>query len=152
MIFDPNWPRWIISSVASHFKDCNENFFMEGFERGTDGKPEWVELRLDGPYIREMTKGCWKLEVEVNTLIVVNDNANAYRSQEIQGMVLKKFLDCLEVYQIGNQEPDDGELLGCLKLQQRGREKIIVTNFGMLKPDIRQFQSSIEGHYVMTLD
>jgi len=79
--FNVNWDRWIKSSVAKHFNDesligINENqtvLFIEGFERNTDGKKDWIEFRLDGPYYEETTKGHWKIEIEVNILVVVNE-------------------------------------------------------------------------------
>ena len=151
MTYDANWPRWIIASLARHFQDCNANFFVEGFERDTDNVPEFVELRVDGPYIQQQLKDQWRLDVELNILICVNNSNNAYRPQEIQGQVVKKFLDCVEVLRIGNQEPDDQTLVGCLRLQQRGPEKIVITNFGQIKNEVKQNQSSIEGHYRMYL-
>lgn len=152
MDYNPNWPRWIMASAARHFKTCNTNYFVEGFERDTNGKSEWVEFRLDGPYIKETNKGQWTLNIEINLMVVVNASPKkVYRIEEIKGDVISLFLDCLDIYKLGETEPDDQTLLGCMKLIQRGRDRVIATNFGVVKPDIRQMQSSIEGHYQMHL-
>lgn len=152
MIYNENWIRWIKASIARHFKPCNTNFFVEGFQRNTDKLPEWVELRLDGPSCRQLSKNTWQFDVTINLLIVVNGGQNAYRMEEIQGEVSKPFTDCLEIFRLGEKEPDDQTQLGCMILQTAGRDKIDVTNYGKLKPDISQSQSSIEGHYIMLLD
>ncbi len=157
MDYNPNWSRWIKASVSRHFKPCNVDnnvaYYVEGFERDTNGKTEWIEFRIDGPYLKEQTKGSWVLNVEVNLMIVVNLNPkNIYRIEEIEGEIVSKFFDCLDVYKLGQKESDDNTVLGCLKLIQQGRERVIVTNFGVVKPDIRQMQKSIEGHYKMYLE
>ncbi len=151
MEYNSNWSRWVKSSCARHFKDCNSNYFVEGFERDTNGLPEWVEFRIDGPYLKESTRGQWKLNIEINILISVTGGQDSYRIERIEGDVTKHFLDCLEIYKLGQDEADDGSLLGCFKLVQQGRDKIIVTNFGKLKPDVNLYQKSIEGHYQMFL-
>jgi len=158
--FNVNWDRWIKSSVAKHFNDesligINENqtvLFIEGFERNTDGKKDWIEFRLDGPYYEETTKGHWKIEIEVNILVVVNEQKNPYRPEYLKGRVVQLFTTCFDVFKYGESEEDDNLKLGCFTLKTSGREKILTTNFGKVRPDTRQLQSSVEGHFVMYLD
>lgn len=152
MEYNSNWSRWIKASTARHFKPTDIPYFVEGFERTTESQSEWVEFRIDGPYVKEMTRGSWKLNVEINLLISVPGGKDAYRIERIEGDVTKHFLDCIEVYKLGQDEADDGTLLGCFKMIQTGRDKIIVTNFGKLKPDVNLYQKSIEAHYQMFLN
>ena len=150
--FDETWNRWVKVSVANHFKTLESDtfFFVEGFERDTNGEQDWIEVRLDGPYVTELTKDRWKLYIEVNIICcVAENNNNAYRMDEITGLVVKRMLDCISVHQ-GLVSP---VLIGCLDLVPfNARQKILVNNFGKLRPDTRFIQSSVEGHYQMFID
>lgn len=151
MNYSEHWDRWIKASVAKHFKPCNENIFVEGFSRNTEKLKDWVEVRMDGPYIRETTKGMWHVQIEVNLLVVVNEQENAYRMEELKGKVARRFLSCLNIYRLGEKEPDDNTLLGNMRLAMHGKERLTLTNFGKIRPDTNQYQASVEGHYDMFL-
>lgn len=155
MIFDPNWVRWIKASFAKHFDTNKDDTFLhvEGFERATEGKSDWLELRMDGPYLKEHTKGEWLLETEFNILICVMMNAsNAYRMETLTGRVAGICEKCIPVYKYGDTDADDQSLLGYCTLQPREKEKVIVSNFGQVRPDTKLLQSSVEAHYKMHLD
>lgn len=151
MLFNNNWPRWVKASIAKHF-DTNKgdtHLHVEGFERATEGKLDWMELRIDGPYLKEHSKGEWVLNVEINVLLCVMVNAeNAYRMEILTGRVTEIFEQNIFVYKYG----DDSSLLGWLSLQPREREKVVISNFGQIRPDTKQLQSSVEAHFRMQLD
>ncbi len=155
MNYSEHWHRWITASVAKHFAVGLEpreiKLFVEGFERPSEDLNEWVELRIDGPFTEEMTRGVWRLDIEINVLICINEDAHAYRTQIVSGIITKLFERCIDVYKYGDEEDDDGTQLGCLVLRTDGRNKIVPSNFGKVRPDTRHLQSSVEAHYQMDL-
>ena len=164
LVLSPHWPRWIHASVLKHFSTivnvdiCKPatNFFAEGFERDTVGLRDWIECRVDGPYINEITHGSWMIDVEVNLLICVatDQNVGAYRPQELTGLGASFFIPCIHVMKYGDCCDDNpAEELGCLHLKPKSdREKLAINNFGKVRVDTRFTQSSVEGHYTMNLD
>jgi len=153
--FSEHWSRWIKASCAKHFSGISDEtkFFVEGFVRDTENLPDWVEFRIDGPFIKEHTRESWELAIEINVLISVTEGVDIYRQEVIVGRVTELFLDCIRVYRYGNGPDDDQTELGCLELRKpSNREKLTVSNFGKLRPDTQLTQASVEGHYLMFLD
>jgi hypothetical protein len=159
--YNQNYERWCKIALIEHFKSGvgeepeqgGTHFFVEGFERDTNGLADYVEFRLDGPYIRESTKNSFRLYFELNILVVVQEeNENAYRINELTGLVSSLFLDCVNVERKGIGEEDDGSLLGCLCLVKGRNEKVQVSHFGRINPSIGMVQASVEGHYQILVD
>lgn len=152
---DPNWNRWCAISIAKTFQslDAILPVFVEGFERDTEKLPEFLELRIDGPYISEHARQQWRLYFEVNVLIVVQEeNSNAWRLTELTGHVTNKFTDAIQVLRYGTGPDDDQGILGCLDLVKLPDGKIKTSNFGKIRPDARIEQATVEGHYQIFLD
>lgn len=155
---DPNWSRWIYSSCAKHFNAGAEDFslpcFVEGDERNTDNLKQWIEVRLDGPYMKEVSRNYWRIDVEVNIFIgSVSDNQYMYDLQSLTGKVASMF-GCIPVTRTGDPIDDpanDGVQIGILDLKKHPAELIRISNFGKVRPDTRFQQATVEGHYEMYL-
>ena len=149
-------PRWCFASIADHFatlKTSNFKMYVEGDHRDTNTVPEWFELRIDGPYFREVSRNYWYVDVEINTLVETTLNENdAYRYLKNIGKVMPAFTDVIKVFRFGNEATDDDSFVGCLMLKQEFREKIVVSHFGLTSPDTKVRQSQIEAHYRMELE
>lgn len=161
MDFNPNWQRWIKASVNKYMAGQFDNvpidqktlFFAEGFERNTEKAGDWVECRVDGVFFEEKAKGQWHGGVEINLAISVNqDMINAYRQEVLQGHSQSFLVDCICINKVGDLPDDDGTELGCLRLLQGRREKIVTSNFGKIAPNTRILQSTVEAHYSIYLD
>lgn len=150
--------RWITSSVAKHFKTAETDSFtmyMEGQRpRALDDKTNYYELRIDGPYIVEISRGVYDVYIEVNVLISspmqMGESVNIYSIQDSIGKVLSRFTKTIKIFKLGEQPAiDTGEVLTCLKLLQDHRkgERIQVSNFGQIDPKVRVQQATVEGHY-----
>lgn len=156
--FNANWERWCKIALVEHFKagiTSPTKFYVEGFARDTEGESEYVEFRLDGPYVRESAHGQWRLYFELNLLVVVQEsNEDAYRINRITGIVSNLFNDCVDVYKKGPDSAgvDDTLLLGCLCLVPGRNERIQVSHFGKINPAVGIFQASVEGHYQLKVD
>lgn len=148
--FNTNWPRWIAASVQKHF-DANKGsltMYIEGMPRNTDSLTDFFELRLDGPYFTEVSKGAWNIYIEVNVLIQSSLQLDLHKIHKDVGIVSLAFID-FEV-----KEYSDGEaILGCMQLLQnmKERERLQVSHFGEIRTGTRLAQATVEGHYAMLL-
>lgn len=151
-----NWPRWLRASSAQWFKAKilpTLPFFLEGGDRRTEELREYVEFRLDGPYAKELNKGFWQLDVEINVLVVTSrDDSDVYEHDRNVGSACAAFTKGVPIWKLGDGEDDDPlELLGCMVLIPLDKERIIVSNFGQIAPDTRMMQSTVEAHYRLQL-
>lgn len=152
---DKNIERWIFASICKHFDARKETLplFIEGMHRDRIINQDQLELRIDGPYIVEESHNLFYYDYEINILVssVINDT-DLHQIYRDVGIVTSAFVD-IEVYKYGTGVDDDQSLLGCLRLKQSSgnREKIQVSNFGQIEPDVKLLQATVEGHYRLTL-
>jgi len=145
------WPRWIAASINKHF-DARKGtlpLFIEGMHRATRTEKDFLELRHDGPYLTELSKGVWRVYTEVNILIQsAMDDENIYRVYVDVGRAVQA-CTAIPIYKYGSGVMDDGTLLGCLKVvaDSRGKERIQVNHFGQIGKDTRLIQATVEVHY-----
>ena len=158
MSANPNWPRWIFATVSKHFTEAAQEaelpLFIEGQHRSTRKYKDLLELRMDGPTLREPSKGCWYLRLEINILIQSTmDDKNYHRIHQNVGVVAAAFEKAISVYKYGNNPQDDKTFVGCLQLIQNRetRDFIEINHFGQIDPKTNLMQASVEGHYKMVL-
>jgi hypothetical protein len=153
-----NIPRWMAASINDYFNTQlaslpnGAKLFFEGqTNRTVQNFPAYVEMRHDGPQIRELSKDYCSLYVEVNALITVRQTSFVYQYEELIGKVVGAFMSGpIHLYKYGptQPDPDDQSLIGCLYLLQDGwRHKLEVNRFGQIQTDVRLQQASVEGHY-----
>lgn len=148
-----HWPRWTTASIARHFfvtKESDVEFYLEGTLRmdvesiATD----LMELRIDGPHMRQTSAGVWVLEVSIGILMVtvMSDN-DMYKHLVNVGNIADDMLNTIEVYKYGSGGDDDGSLAWCITREG----EILIRHFG--QPDDAKLlqQSSVEGTYLVTL-
>jgi hypothetical protein len=150
-----NLPRWIFSSVSEHFNDRKQglHLYIEGFHRATRTEKDFIELRVDGPYLTELSKGYWKVYSEINVLVQsAMDDEDYHRVWKDIGIVAVAFSN-IPVYKFGDGPDDDNSLLGCMNLinNARDKEKVQVSYFGKIAPSAEVHQATVEGHYEMRL-
>lgn len=152
---NPNWPRWVVASFAKHFSTRmgGVHLHVEGMPRQTDNKREWFELRVDGPFVNEQTKGRFRLDCEINILMcLVEDTTNAYRQHDLTGIAVAAFELFVPMFQISSSYvplTDELEPLGWMYQTKGEKERTVVSNFGKVRHDTQIIQSSIERHYRM---
>lgn len=156
MAVNKNWPRWIFASVSKHF-DAEKNglkLFIEGQHRDTREDKDFLEFRLDGPYITEVSHNYFRLYIEVNVLVQsTKDQTSYHRIHENVGIAAAAFWNGIKVFKYGDGVGDDDSYLGCLRLvtDARGKERIQISHFGQIEPKTRLLQATVEGHYEMFL-
>ena len=153
-MYNPNWARWIKASVNKHFDDRRNNLFMfvEGSNRVTSTKQSYFELRVDGPKSMEISRNFYKLEIEINAVVnTIMGGKKLYNIDTATGFVASIFTRTINIYNYGGETGDDSSFVGCLRLKQEFRDKLIITNLGQIDPNTRINRSIVEGHYYTEL-
>lgn len=149
------WPRWINASIATHFKQkCNGLYqYTEGDERDTETQHDYFELRIDGPYVDEVSHKTYHVDVTINALVCsIKNDQNIYTLDDDIAIVTRGFTNSIYIYQYEKTVLLDGEgnpippvYEGCLVIQT----KIGVTRFGQIRTDERLMQAQVEASYRM---
>jgi len=157
-MMDKNWPRWIFASMTEYFSDAiNIPVFIEGMDRETKDLKDFAEIRVDGPWMNELSVDVWKFRIEINILIQsVMGDKNLHRFYDDIGDVNFAFTNCISVYKHPdiNGQNGDGSFLGCFKLaiDRYDRENIKTSNYGQIDKNVKLQQATIEAHYEMFLN
>ncbi len=147
-----NWPRWVFASVSKHFDDNTPglDMFIEGQHRDTRKKKDFIELRVDGPQITEISKNYFRIYGEVNVLVTsAMDNTNYHRIHESNGIVAAAFT-MIPLFKFGVESVvNDQSHFACWNLlQDTGkRHRVDIFNFGQVDVKSEVVQASVEGHY-----
>lgn len=150
---NPNWQRWIHSSLRTYVKEqlaaLNVFVFFEGQSREELASHlDWAEFRWTGPFARKSSSNYWTLDVVLNFVIGSTTNRqDTYTHQSIVGKVQSILTQNIPVYRYG--ENDDQSLLGCLQLQADLKEPIMTNYFGRMQ-DVEIEESTIEAYYCMS--
>jgi len=156
-MFNPNWHRWIVSSVNNYFNtNCGTlPMYIEDQPKERNTQKDYYELRIDGPYTYDQQGGKYDLVFEINALISsVKDDTSMYRIRQNTGLI-ESLCVSIPCYRYGSDPLiDDGTFLGCLELlpkTRRGPERIKTSYFGQIRVDVQIIQASVEAHYHIEL-
>lgn len=148
---NPNWARWTYSSFAQYFTTAIAPFplFIEGQDRRTNDKTDYAELRIDGPFMKECSKGYWELVIEISILVVgyINET-DLWKQSRNCGLVSSTF-QAVSMKNFGNADPPMD--IGCYEIFTDGRDRILISNFGQINADSQMLQSTVDAKYRMTL-
>jgi len=159
-MIDANLPRWIMSSLAVYFKDVADDisltFYVEGVdERSIDTmEEEHAELRVDGPFLREISNSYWRVHVDVNIMLtdyMSMSTENAYTINNWGGAFLVAMMDPIPIYRLGTGASDDGSLIGCLTQRTGFSEPVRLIHFGQISREDRIRQAVVDGRFEMYL-
>lgn len=157
---DPRWTRWIFSSVAQYVKSVADDndlpLLVEGVEDRLSSKireTTHAEVRVNGPLLKEISAGYWRLYVSINILIqdYMDASHNAYDLFRHCGVFAEALSDVIPITKCGEGVDEDGDLVGCLSLRPELSQSVAVDHFGQLKEDVRLRQSNVRGEFVMYL-
>jgi len=155
MSIHPDWIRWSVASFADHFNSAKGDYelYLEGDDRDTDDLDIFAEFRVDGPFIKNPSRNYYTLALEVNILIQAHMGlSNIYAGLIAVGVFAAAFTNTVKAYRYGTGVNDDDTLLGCYKhMNSRNNDSIDVGQFGIIRPDTRIRQYTLEGHYLMEL-
>lgn len=161
MAYDLNWPRWVQASVGDHFKlvATAQSFpaLIEGIDERTTEfmeSPNWVEIRVNGPFIKELSKDYWYFEVGANILVFSHmggSQPNAYFGTEMAGYMAQAASQPISVYKYGTGVDDDQSLIGCLTLKKGNQESVKVYHFGEVNTESRLREYGVDVNLEMEI-
>ena len=150
-------PLWIFASACKHFNDTitDIDVFTEGQTRANIDKSDWCELRIDGPWIIDISKDVIQVKTEINVLVAtVLDDNNLYQESLNHTKVIPAFSN-FKVYKYGPDDDveNDGSCIGAMILEplRDQNKRVEISRFGQIDPAIRLLQSTIQGHFQMTI-
>jgi hypothetical protein len=149
-MIDPNWTRWVLSSLYDHFRKqlviANCSLFIDNEIRQDVTSPNRLELRSLGPTYQGLTATETKVTIKVNICVRTQWNdGNPLEHLSRLGIVQSKFVECLSIYKYGPTPAiDDKSLLTALSLAQG---KLLTTNFGRIDAVSPIVMTTVEGDY-----
>ena len=130
---------------------------MEGLdERTTDfmQAPLRVELRMSGPYTKELSPGYFQLDLDINVLFTARYeiDANQYDINKAAGIFHVALHEAFPILRLGDESGDDGSLVGCLLPRTEKNDAVRVFQFGQTDQTDRQKQVMIDARFVAYID
>ncbi len=162
MALSRHMARWIRQSAYKYFDSLDRvdsslkiesdniqgkvPMYFEGLKR--DGTPHTViELRLDGPDTIELSRGYFRLDIEVNHIIsVVQDEQDQFAYDKVKGIAAVQHAD-FSIFSLGSGPDDLKEFLFCMKLRQDLPEPVVCIDYGVVNEKTRLSQGSVTAKY-----
>lgn len=159
---NPRWVRWIHSSVAKYLKSVATSIpvpsLVESIEDRTsefEQAGDRVEIRFNGPYINNPSKGYYVASIAINVLVTSNvggELKNAYALDDIIGKFLEALTQPIPVNKLGpaSDAESDGSHLGCLHLDE-GKLGVRANQFGQIDTTDGVRQGMVSAAYKIEL-
>ena len=161
MSANPNWARWVFASVATFLKQVAQSQQLPVLVEGLDDRTTEVmeatdrcEIRITGPFTRELSHDYFQIEVVVNVLFLsrYEESKNQYAIMQKIGVFHEAMDGSIAVYKYGSGADDDEHVLvGCLSPIQGRSDAIRVMHFGQVDPTDRLKQSMVDARYRMEI-
>jgi hypothetical protein len=163
MSANANWARWIFASMATYLKQIavaqQLPVMVEGLDERTSQFMEAsdrVEIRITGPFTRELSRNYYELRIDVNVLIsnrFDGPDKNRYTFARLAGVFHEAMDGAIAVYKYGDQLGDDETaLVGCLSPLSGRNEAVRVFHFGQVNTTDGFTQSMVDARYVMHIN
>ena len=125
---DENLARWVFASVAVYFKSIADGLSLPLLVEGVDEREsetmeeDHAELRLSGPFVREVSNGMWRTWTDINVLLTTRmlmSQEDAYGIARLGGKFEQAMAARIPIYKYGPDVGDDSSLIDCLT-QRKG--------------------------------
>lgn len=158
-------PKWIELSIRNHFLAHAEIVDYSDWEEGNTTWPmifggiykkvpnvNNLELRFDGPYINEVSRGIFDVETEVNVLITAYESeTSSILISDAAGILAEQFTSI-----ILKKWGDGEDVIGCLNLKTKvpptKGDRLEIRRFQQIHKDKPIEQAIVEGHYLAQLE
>lgn len=143
-------PRWTVASVYKVIGDLlkpTAHVHFENFQRRTDDKTEWFELRVTGPDVERDSRTRRRAEISVNILIVLQPNVDAYKLQRLFGVAEQALVRCFACRKYGDDVQDDGTIFGTYVQKRRADPDKYGVIHGAVDPNTSLQRAQIECEY-----
>lgn len=158
---NPDWTRWIIASITKHFHNAIEvTHDIKTHDPGSiyrlrDREGTHVEVRVDGPRFKELSRAYFNAYVEVNIFINVDiSEIDLYKMPTVMGLVQNALTQPIIIQRLGSNPQDDKSKVCCLTLVDNAnpKEAVETNNFGQIDPNVPLHQAACEAHYELESD
>ncbi len=110
-MINADWARWIHASIVKYYKSVSASLsvpmYVEGTDQITSTLSEYFELRIVGPFIREIPSNQYEIDVNINILVTVaKSKADNFRIHKIGGELMSKAVE-IPIYKLGSLTGDD---------------------------------------------
>ena len=155
-----NLARWVFASISVFFKNIADGLNLPLLVEGVDERESEVvladhaELRLTGPFIREVSNGMWRTWTDINILLtdrMMMSVEDAYGIARWAGKFEQAMTERIPIYKYGTDAGDDQSLIGCLTQRKGTSESIKLVYFGQISREDRIRQAVVDGRYEMYL-
>ena len=145
-----SWQLWLRRSVIKHFQAWEElPMYIEGDMRQTDQWDSWFELRMDGPWYERLAgKDQWRLEFEINTLLVVNAKKNLYNIDTYSNTLAALMGQKIPIY----SDEQASVFVECSVPVYDRRQRLQVNKMGIIEPGTNLEQATIECRHSIELE
>jgi hypothetical protein len=158
---NPSWPRWIAASLAVYYKAVADNLLIKLLVEGVDEREsekmeaDRAELRVNGPFIRQLSNGYFRLNVDSNILLtdlMGGDGDNPYNLMTWAGAFQQAAEKSIPVYRYGPDTGgvDDSSWVGCLSVRGRKAGPDLF-HFGQVSINDRVRQAAVDTKHEMFL-
>jgi len=158
---NPNWARWVFASVATYLKGVADSQQLAALVEGLDERTtefmqatDRCEIRITGPFTRELSRNYFRLEVVANVLFLsrYEESKNQYAVVKTIGVFQEAMDGAIAVYKYGNEPGDDETaLIGCLSPANGRNDRVRVLHFGQIDPTTKLKQSMVDARYAMEI-
>lgn len=143
-----HFPRWIAASLADHFENeaiCKT--YIETDCKDVAAYSQYLEVRIDGPYKVNPSRGYHILTCPVNVLVSTKKvTKDAYALHRLLGKVFNAFTT-IPIYRYGEMSVDDDSQIGCMDLVSG--EQLILSYLGKIENEL--YQGFVQGKYKMEI-
>ena len=158
-----NWARWIHASVADYLKAVANTegitSLVEGIEDRDDAfnnALDSMEIRVNGPYMRNPSNGYYRARIFVNVLLKSNmgeEQKNKYQLDTNAGIVQEALDQPLNIYKCGPDTGgvDDGTHIGCAKVLDESKLGVRVIHFSQIDQTDRVKQAMVSAAFEIEL-
>lgn len=154
-MINPNWDRWVWASMTAFMDQQKGPFylFIEGLTRVVDGKKAFIEFRMNGPNITEVSNNLFYLDVVINFCVQQStDSYDAHAFMRAWGWAKSMIQPCIPIFKYGEELQDDQSQLGTMLLQCSSKVDFVKgLQLGQVDPVMKLMQGTIEGNYRMQI-
>ncbi len=158
---NPSWARWIFASLATLLKGVAEAnklpVLVEGLDERTTEFMEAsdrVEIRITGPFIRDLGNDYYELSVDSNALFVsrYENGKNKYAILTTIGAFQAAMDAPIPICKYGKEPGDDETVcIGVMEPRNKRGDAVRVMHFGQADLTDRIKQSLVDARYILYL-
>lgn len=153
-----HWRRWIHASVGKYLKEVATANDIPVLIEGIDDRsqafmeaPDRIEIRMNGPFTQEVSKGYHRIHVDINVLLTSHMEGatkNAYDLDDKLGIFHNAMDGVISILRLGTGLEDDQGIEFCISPRPGKNDSIRVIDFGQIDKTDRIRQGVVDGRYV----